>query len=199
MWQSICRVIWSKAIKFVLHITFSIAIHVTCHSLLTCLSVCDECRKQCIYGDCPDHGPLEWVADCLTASGTQQKNQARATLPSNLYLMPSAVGQDQMGVFARAKIEKRVMFGPYKGQTVSAKHLYVGEGHNYMYMWDVSIQSFYKRLFYHRWENKHIKLVSVLFALLGGHCKSVLWSMYSVAWYTIYMKLLARSACLYTM
>lgn len=99
--------------------------------------VCDECRKQCIYGDCPDHGPLEWVDDCLTASGLEQKNQARATLPSNLYLMPSAVGQDQMGVFARSRIEKRVMFGPYKGQTVSAKHFDVGEGHNCMYLWDV--------------------------------------------------------------
>ena len=44
-----------------------------------------------------------------------------------------------MGVFARTKIEKRVMFGPYKGRTVSAEHFNVGEGHNYMYMWDVSI------------------------------------------------------------
>lgn len=99
--------------------------------------VCDECRKQCIYGDCPDHGPLEWVDDCLRANGAEQKNQARATLPSNLYLVPSAVGQDQMGVFARERIEKRVMFGPYKGQTVSAKHFDVREGHNYMYLWDV--------------------------------------------------------------
>lgn len=93
-----------------------------------------------MYGDCPDHGPLEWVDDCHTAIGTQQKNQARATLPSILYLMPSAVGQDQMGVFARARIEKRVMFGPFKGPTVSAEYFNVGEGHNYMYMWDVSIQ-----------------------------------------------------------
>ena len=63
--------------------------------------------------------------------------------------MPSAVGQDQMGVFARERVEKRVMFGPFKGQTVSAKQFNVGEGHNFMYMWDVSIKSFYKIIFYH--------------------------------------------------
>lgn len=53
--------------------------------------------------------------------------------------MPSAVGQGQMGVFARARIEKRVMFGPFKGTQIPAKELHFGEEHSYMYMWDVSI------------------------------------------------------------
>lgn len=92
-----------------------------------------------MYGDCPHHGPLEWIDDNHLVSGAQQKNQARATLPSNLYLMPSAAGQGQMGVFARTRIEKRVMFGPYKGPNISAKEFNFGEHHSYMYMWDVSI------------------------------------------------------------
>ena len=103
-------------------------------------SVCDDCGEQCINGDCPDHGPLEWVNDCHPVSGTPQKNQARGTLPSNLYLMPSVVGQGQMGVFARARIEKRVMFGPFRGQKVPDQELHFGEDRRYMYMWDVSIQ-----------------------------------------------------------
>lgn len=96
-----------------------------------------------MYGDCPNHGPLEWIDDCHSVSGAQQKNQARTTIPSNLYLMPSAVGQGQMGVFARARIEKRVMFGPFKGTKIPAKELNFGEENSFMYMWDVSILLYY--------------------------------------------------------
>lgn len=97
--------------------------------------VCDECGKPCIFGDCPDHGPLEWIDD----SQAQPKTPARASLPSNLYLVPSRVGQDQMGVFSRTRIGKRVMFGPFKGKKIPAKEMKLGDDQNFMHMWDVSV------------------------------------------------------------
>lgn len=95
--------------------------------------VCDECGKPCIFGDCPDHGPLEWIDD----SQAQPKTPARASLPSNLYLVPSHVGQDQMGVFSRTRIGKRVMFGPFKGKKIPAKEMKLGDDQSFMQMWDV--------------------------------------------------------------
>ena len=103
--------------------------------LLAPLSVCDECGNPCIFGDCPNHGPLEWIADCQA----EPETQARDTLPSNLYLMPSGVGQGQMGVFATGRIEKRVMFGPFKGEKIPAEGMKFGDDQNFMHMWDVSV------------------------------------------------------------
>ena len=109
-------------------------------SFFACISVCDDCGKQYIYGDCPDHGPLEWLDDCQPASGTQQRNQARFTLPNNLYFMPSAAGPGRMGVFTKARIERRVIFGPFRGQKIPAKEFPLGEDHSFMHMWDVSMR-----------------------------------------------------------
>ena len=103
--------------------------------MLTPLSDCDECGNPCIFGDCPDNGPLEWIPDCQA----EPETQARDSLPSNLYLMPSGVGQGQMGVFARGRIEKRVMFGPFKGEKIPAEGMKFGDDQNFMHMWDVSV------------------------------------------------------------
>ena len=43
-----------------------------------------------------------------------------------------------MGVFARVRIEKRVMFGPFIGQKIPLKEIHFGDDLNHMYMWDVS-------------------------------------------------------------
>ena len=105
--------------------------------VIYCLfSVCDECGKPCILGNCPNHGPLEWIGECQA----EPEAQARDSLPSNLYLMPSSVRQGQMGVFARERIEKRVMFGPFKGEKIPAEEMKFGDhDHNFMHMWDVSV------------------------------------------------------------
>ena len=44
-----------------------------------------------------------------------------------------------MGVFARERIEKRMMFGPFKGQKVPIKDVTIGDDQSHMYMWDVSV------------------------------------------------------------
>ena len=105
--------------------------------LLTLISVCDECDKPCLYGDCPEHGLLEWISDC---KGTQQETPVRAaSLPSDLCLMPSGVVQGQIGVFTKEAIGKRVVFGPFKGQKIPAEELDFENKQNFVHMWDVSL------------------------------------------------------------
>jgi len=43
-----------------------------------------------------------------------------------------------MGVFASKRIEKRMMFGPFKGQKIPVKDVTIRDDHSHMYMWDVS-------------------------------------------------------------
>lgn len=97
--------------------------------------VCDECDKPCLFGDCPEHGLLEWISDC---KGTQQETPVRAaSLPSDLCLMPSGVVQGQIGVFTKEAIGKRVVFGPFKGQKIPAEELDFENKQNFVHMWDV--------------------------------------------------------------
>ena len=109
-------------------------------SSFICLLACDDCGKQFISGDCPDHGPLEWYGDSQLSNETPKGDQAKLTLPNNLNIMPSAVWQGQLGVFAKARMEKQVIFGPFKGQKIPAKEFPLREDHNFKYMWDVSMQ-----------------------------------------------------------
>ena len=90
--------------------------------------VCGDCNRSCIFGDCPDHGPLEWIDDRQVTQGTQ--STCRDSLPSNLCLR-------QMGVFARERIEKRAMFGPFRGQKIPLKEMNFEGSANIINMWEV--------------------------------------------------------------
>ena len=90
--------------------------------------VCGDCNRSCIFGDCPDHGPLEWIDDRQVTQGTQ--STCRDSLPSNLSL-------GQMGVFARERIEKRAMFGPFRGQKIPLKEMNFEGSANIINMWEV--------------------------------------------------------------
>ncbi|CAH3184733.1 unnamed protein product, partial [Porites evermanni] len=54
----------------------------------------------------------------------------RDSLPSNLCLR-------QMGVFARERIEKRAMFGPFRGRKIPLKEMNFEGSANIMNMWEV--------------------------------------------------------------
>ena len=73
----------------------------------------------------------------------QKSRNARSSLPSFLHLMPSSLAGQGLGVFTKVKIDKRVMFGPFKGRKVSPEDLTIGEESSDMclFMWDVSIYS----------------------------------------------------------
>ena len=92
--------------------------------------VCGDCNRSCIFGDCPDHGPLEWIDDRQVTQGT--RSTCRDSLPSNLCL-------GQMGVFARERIEKRAMFGPFRGQKIPLKEMNFEGSANIMNMWEVRV------------------------------------------------------------
>ena len=77
--------------------------------------------------------------DCQETHPGPAKNVTN--LPSDLCLKPSAVMQGHLGVFTKENIEKRVIFGPFKGQAIPFEELNVGD--NFMHLWEVSCCCYY--------------------------------------------------------
>ncbi|KAK3908681.1 Histone-lysine N-methyltransferase PRDM9 [Frankliniella fusca] len=73
---------------------------------------CDECQKEW-EGDCPEHGPLEVVADTEVAVGHPER--ALLTVPRQLVVELSKIPGAGRGVWTREAVPQRVRFGPYEG------------------------------------------------------------------------------------
>ncbi|KAK3930756.1 Histone-lysine N-methyltransferase PRDM9, partial [Frankliniella fusca] len=73
---------------------------------------CDDCQKEW-EGDCPEHGPLEVVADTEVAVGHPER--AMLTVPRQLVVELSKIPGAGRGVWTREAVPRRVRFGPYEG------------------------------------------------------------------------------------
>jgi SCY1-like protein 2 len=97
--------------------------------------VCDDCDK--LYkGDCPEHGPLEWIKTTRAMDSTPYTPSV-ASLPDGLVLKESGIPDNDMGVFAARLIYKRTMFGPFAGIKIPSTE--IPEGKDLTYSWDVSV------------------------------------------------------------
>ncbi|KAH3720256.1 hypothetical protein DPMN_063153 [Dreissena polymorpha] len=80
---------------------------------------CGECNKE-FEGDCPVHGPYNFIQDKEVPEG----NPCRAdhTLPDDLEIKTSKLFGAGLGVFSKVGLQSRIMFGPYRGDTISDNH-----------------------------------------------------------------------------
>ena len=85
----------------------------------------------------PETFPVSFVCDSEVKPKSQHKSLARSSLPPGLFLMPSALGVDRLGVYTTNTIEGRVIFGPFKGKKLSIPD--VANEADYSNSWDVSI------------------------------------------------------------
>ncbi|XP_052243929.1 PR domain zinc finger protein 5-like isoform X1 [Dreissena polymorpha] len=77
---------------------------------------CGECKKE-FEGDCPVHGPYNYIQDKEVQDGDSFK--ADHTLPDCLVIKTSKIAGAGLGVFSKEGLESRVMFGPYGGDIVA--------------------------------------------------------------------------------
>ena len=89
----------------------------------------------------PDHFLVQLIRDSEVKPKAQQKSLARASLPSGLFLMPSALGRGGLGVYTTSTIEGTAVFGPFKGMKISFPN--VENGLDYLYSWDVRMSMFW--------------------------------------------------------
>lgn len=83
----------------------------------------------------PETFPVSFVCDSEVKPKAQHKSLARSSLPPGLFLMPSALGVDRLGVYTTNTIEGRVIFGPFKGKKLSIPD--VANEADYSNSWDV--------------------------------------------------------------
>ena len=80
---------------------------------------------------------FSWVKD-RSPTKTGNKNRARSSLPAPLCLMPSALSNGRLGVFAKEFIEKNYVFGPFVGQKIQSQRDLSTEM-DQTFCWDVSL------------------------------------------------------------
>ncbi|XP_052226334.1 histone-lysine N-methyltransferase PRDM9-like isoform X2 [Dreissena polymorpha] len=80
---------------------------------------CGECNKE-FEGDCPVHGPYNFIQDKEVPDGDTCR--ADHTLPDDLEIKTSKLFGAGLGVFSKVGLESRIMFGPYRGDTISDNH-----------------------------------------------------------------------------
>ncbi|XP_042149398.1 histone-lysine N-methyltransferase PRDM9-like isoform X1 [Ixodes scapularis] len=89
---------------------------------------CLECGED-RHGDCPVHGPLEFVKDTPVPPGDPQR--ANKTLPEGLTLARSCIKGAGKGVFTLRPLPARLCYGPYEGVR------FTGSGGGNGYTWKV--------------------------------------------------------------
>ncbi|KAH3720295.1 hypothetical protein DPMN_063192 [Dreissena polymorpha] len=80
---------------------------------------CGECNKE-FEGDCPVHGPYNFIKGKEVPEGDPCR--ADHTLPDDLEIKTSKIFGAGLGVFSKVRLESRIMFGPYRGDTISDNH-----------------------------------------------------------------------------
>ncbi|KAK3711399.1 hypothetical protein QZH41_013509, partial [Actinostola sp. cb2023] len=85
-------------------------------------------------GDCPQHGPLDWIKTTRAVDSTHY-TPSIASLPDGLLLKESGIPGNDMGVFAARLIYKRTMFGPFQGKQLFQND--IPHGKDLTYSWDL--------------------------------------------------------------
>lgn len=94
---------------------------------------CEECQDL-HYGDCPVHGPLQIIADRITAENSNL-SIALSSLPAVLEIKTSSIPGAGLGVFSITHIPKQVRFGPYKGKKIKWES--ITDEMNTCYIWEI--------------------------------------------------------------